>query len=53
MTTALPGFRQFRYPAKLFTFTTFGLAALAGMGWDTLRAGRCRGWLALAAFLLA
>jgi len=52
MTTVLPGFRQFRYPAKLFTFTTFGLGALAGMGWDALRAGRNRGTLALAAFLL-
>ena len=52
MTTVLPGFRQFRYPAKLFTFTTFGLAALAGMGWDALRAGRNRGTLALAGFLL-
>ncbi len=52
MTTVLPGFRQFRYPAKLFTFTTFGLAALAGMGWDALRAGRNRRTLALAAFLL-
>ena len=52
MTTVLPGFRQFRYPAKLFTFTTFGLAALAGMGWDALRAGRNRGTLALAGFPL-
>ena len=52
MTTVLPGFRQFRYPAKLFTFTTFGLAALAGMGWDALWAGRNQGTLALAAFLL-
>ncbi|MGZ3316923.1 MAG: hypothetical protein ACXU95_06435 [Isosphaeraceae bacterium] len=51
MTTVLPGFRQFRYPAKLFTFTTFGLAALAGMGWDALRAGRNRGTLVLAGFL--
>jgi len=53
MTTVLPGFRQFRFPAKLFTFSTFGLAALAGMGWDALRAGRNRGTLALAALLLA
>ena len=40
MTVILPGFRQFRYPAKLFTFTALGLAALAGIGWDDLRAGR-------------
>ena len=53
MTTLLPGFRQFRYPAKLFTFTTFGLAALAGMGWDALQAGRNRATLALATFLLS
>ncbi len=52
MTTVLPGFRQFRFPAKLFTFTTFGLAALAGMGWDSLRVGRNRGALILAAVLL-
>jgi hypothetical protein len=38
---ALPGFRQFRFPAKLFTFTALGLAALAGLGWDRLRSGRC------------
>jgi hypothetical protein len=43
MTAVLPGFRQFRFPAKLFTFTALGLAALAGIGWDDLlahRAGR-------------
>jgi hypothetical protein len=34
MSTVLPGFRSFRYPAKLFTFTTLGLCALAGLGWD-------------------
>ncbi|MHB1560617.1 MAG: YfhO family protein [Isosphaeraceae bacterium] len=33
----LPGFRQFRYPAKLFTFTALALSALAGIGWDSLR----------------
>ncbi|HZW33676.1 MAG TPA: hypothetical protein VFF52_23345, partial [Isosphaeraceae bacterium] len=42
LATLLPGFRQFRFPAKLFTFTAMGLAALAGLGWDALRAGRCR-----------
>jgi len=40
MTAVLPGFRQFRFPAKLFTFTALGLAALAGIGWDDLRARR-------------
>jgi hypothetical protein len=39
LATVLPGFRQFRFPAKLFTFTAIGLAALAGLGWDGLRAG--------------
>ena len=34
LSTVLPGFRQFRYPAKLFTFTALALAALAGLGWD-------------------
>ena len=38
----LPGFRQFRFPAKLFTFTALGLAALAGIGWDDLRTHRAR-----------
>ena len=47
MTTVLPGFRQFRFPAKLLTFSAFGLAALAGMGWDALASGRKRGVLAL------
>jgi hypothetical protein len=42
MTTVLPGFRQFRYPAKLFTLTSLGLAALAGIGWDTLGRGGSR-----------
>ncbi len=42
LSTLLPGFRQFRYPAKLFTFTALALAALAGFGWDRLGAGRPR-----------
>jgi hypothetical protein len=40
MTAVLPGFRHFRFPAKLFTFTALGLAALAGIGWDDLLARR-------------
>ena len=36
LTTVLPGFRQFRYPPKLFVLTALALAALAGLGWDTL-----------------
>ena len=34
LATGLPGFRQFRFPAKFFTFTALGIAALAGSGWD-------------------
>jgi hypothetical protein len=39
LATALPGFRQFRFPSKLLTFTVLALAALAGQGWDALVAG--------------
>jgi hypothetical protein len=42
LATVLPGFRLFRFPAKLFTFTALGLAALAGLGWDSLRASEHR-----------
>jgi Bacterial membrane protein YfhO len=42
MATLLPGFRQFRYPAKLFTLTSLGLAALAGLGWDAVGRGCSR-----------
>ena len=42
LATLLPGFRQFRFPAKLFTFTSLALTALAGMGWDRLCAGCAR-----------
>ncbi|AMV39185.1 YfhO family protein [Planctomyces sp. SH-PL62] len=42
MTTFLPGFRQFRFPSKLMTFSILGIAALAGFGWDDLGRGRER-----------
>ena len=42
LATVLPGFRQFRFPAKLFTFTALGMAILAGLGWDRLAEGRGR-----------
>ena len=42
MTTALPGFDSFRYPGKLLTITSLGLAGLAGLGWDSLAQGRSR-----------
>jgi hypothetical protein len=54
LATVLPGFRQFRYPSKLLSFTTLALAGLAGLGWDRLTAGLGRRrTAALAASLLA
>lgn len=53
MATLLPGFRQFRYPAKLFTLTALGLAALAGIGWDAIGRGHSRRATILTALLLA
>jgi putative copper export protein len=35
--TTMPGFDRFRYPSKLLTFASLGLAGLAGFGWDRLR----------------
>jgi hypothetical protein len=52
LATVLPGFRQFRFPAKLFTFTTVALAALAGLGWDRLCARQTRRSAALFTILL-
>ena len=49
----LPGFRQFRYPAKLFTLTAMGLSALAGLGWDSLSRGGARRVTILIGLLLA
>jgi hypothetical protein len=42
LATILPGFRQFRFPGKLFTFTSLAMAALSGMGWDLFCARRAR-----------
>jgi hypothetical protein len=56
LATVLPGFRRFRYPSKLLTFTALALAALAGIGWDRLAAGEGRSRraaTAVAAVLLA
>jgi hypothetical protein len=53
LATFLPGFRQFRFPAKLFTFSAIALAALAGLGWDRLCEGRARGAVRLSAILLS
>jgi len=53
LTTILPGFRQFRFPGKLFTFTALGLCALAGIGWDSLSSGRRRPLTVLLGVLIA
>ncbi len=54
LATVLPGFRQFRFPSKLLTFTALALAALAGAGWDRLigKPYRDRRLVRLAASLL-
>ena len=52
LATFLPGFRQFRYPAKLFTFTSLALAALAGIGWDRVCIGRARRTIVMTGVLL-
>jgi hypothetical protein len=56
LATALPGFRRFRYPSKLLTFTALAVAGLAGIGWDRLAAGEGysrRAATAVAAVLMA
>ena len=42
LATALPGFRQFRFPSKLLTFTALAVAGLAGTGLDRLLSGDLR-----------
>src|SRR5262249_2888766 len=51
LATFLPGFRQFRFPAKLFTFAVLGMAALGGLGWDRLCEGRDRRAVRISAIL--
>jgi hypothetical protein len=53
LTAILPGFRQFRYPCKFLIFTSLGLAALAGHGWDAISAGQSRRLSPLLSYLLA
>lgn len=52
LASALPGFRSFRYPPKLFVFCSLAVSALAGLGWDRVAAGRSRRAASLAAALL-
>jgi hypothetical protein len=52
LASLLPGFRQFRYPGKLFTFTSLALAALAGAGWDRFCTGRARRGIVAIGFLI-
>jgi hypothetical protein len=42
LATILPGFGAFRYPSKLLTLTSLGIAGLAGEGWDRIVSGRSR-----------
>jgi hypothetical protein len=42
LTALLPGLGLFRYPSKLLTFAAAAGAALAGLGWDDVAAGRSR-----------
>lgn len=37
-----PGFRTFRYPAKMLTFASLAIALLAGLAWDTLASAGLR-----------
>ncbi|MEO6811483.1 MAG: hypothetical protein ABI353_20415 [Isosphaeraceae bacterium] len=53
MATALPGFGSFRYPSKLLSFTSLALAALAGLGWDRVLAGRRKRTLVVLGCMLA
>ena len=39
LATALPGFRQFRFPSKLLSFSALAVSGLAGLGWDRLATG--------------
>jgi hypothetical protein len=42
LASALPGFRAFRYPPKLFVLAALAVAALAGSGWDRVARGEGR-----------
>jgi hypothetical protein len=42
LATFLPGFRQFRFPGKLFTFVSLALGGLAAAAWDRICSTRAR-----------
>lgn len=42
LASAFPGFRSFRYPPKLFVYTSLAVATLAAAGWDRLASGCSR-----------
>lgn len=44
MAAVLPGFRAFRYPGKLLTFSALAISALAAHGWDLGFPPRARRW---------
>lgn len=52
LTTLLPAFGAFRFPAKLLSVTTLALAALAGLGWERITSGRSTRARAIAVALL-
>jgi hypothetical protein len=48
LTVVLPGYIEFRYPAKLLVVAALGLSLLAALGWDQMAAqtsSRLRRWL--------
>ncbi len=51
LATIVPGFKQFRFPSKLLSFTALAVAGLAGIGWDSARSGQTRRVLLLALML--
>jgi hypothetical protein len=53
LATLLPGFGSFRYPSKLLTVACLAIAALVGLGWDRLVAGRGHRAIVAAALLSA
>jgi Bacterial membrane protein YfhO len=53
LASLLPGFRSFRFPAKLLIPAALAASALAGLGWDELALGRTRRYQLAAGYALA